>query len=105
MAEDLFKKPPGESGNVLKVLRGQQRQGLSFARRLLEGQPHIIEEGGDILISLIYLVPEAGEATVIDVTADERGFSAPCKARYPGYRTVPHPVQQVEKSFSRESLS
>jgi len=84
----LGKKVAAELGDAGIIFRREQRQGLSWLPgNFLAGQAEKIEKIGEIGISPVELVPEAGKPLGLGVTVDQGGFARPWRAANPDNRS------------------
>src|SRR6185503_8229106 len=60
----------------------------------------VVEEGGDIAVAFVELIPEIGDARVIEPARGERGLAAAWRAGDPRHRDVA--IEQAEQALARE---
>jgi hypothetical protein len=100
---EVLEIPPREYREAGHAFRGQQRKALPLPRRGLHGgQPQVVEEGGEVRVSLVDLVPEARETPGFDVAADQGGLPASGRPRDPEHRRLAGPVQETVQPLPRE---
>ena len=93
---EVLEVPLREHGQAGHAFRGQKRKALPLARGGLRGgQPQVVEEGGEVRIRLIDLVPEAWKAPGLDVAADQGGLPASGRARDPEHGRLAGLVQKT----------
>jgi len=85
------------------VLGPQHGQRLALgAFELVGGEAEIVEEGGDVGIALVELIPEARDPGAVEIARRERGLAAPGRTRDPYRRRLAAAVEKLEQALARQ---
>src|SRR6185369_16132721 len=82
------------------VFRGKEGERLSLMNKLAAGQSEVVEEGGYILVTLVNLVPDAGELPGIQVVGNQGGLAASGRSRQPECRALQGLVEPAEEALA-----
>src|SRR6185369_3789819 len=94
--KELLEETPGKGGDIQQVFRGKEGERLSLMNKLAAGQSEVVEEGGYILVTLVNLVPDAGELPGIQVVGNQGGLAASGRSRQPECRALQGLVEPAE---------
>ncbi|MBA2410676.1 MAG: hypothetical protein H0V62_13250 [Gammaproteobacteria bacterium] len=87
----------GKAGQVREIFGGEQWQRRFPSRR---GFPKIVEEGRGILVTRVYLIPDALKPACTDVAGGKRGFARAGWRGYPYDSRLASLIEQLEQALS-----
>jgi hypothetical protein len=73
---------------VSQIPRSQRRERAIVARRdPIGGQPHVVEEGGGVRVTLVALVPDAGNTLDLEIAGDQDSLAGARRGADPHRRS------------------
>jgi hypothetical protein len=97
--------PQGKRVQAEHVFRREQGQGFSLSRSgFLDGQAHVIEEGGRVRVSGVHPVPEARKPARLQIAGNQRGLTGSGGSGYPQDRALAQVINGLEEAISRKDM-
>src|SRR5206468_295808 len=98
-AVELAEKAPGEDGESLNILWSQQRQRAAAPGSRLSD---VVEEGRDVSVARVHLIPEAAHSARRQIARDEGRLTRPWWPAHPGDWPRPGAIERAEESRPRD---
>src|SRR5262249_54270015 len=98
--EELAEKPAGKRADVRAILGRERRQCARAGVELARSVSQIVEEGRDVRVVRIDLVPEAAKAALLGVARRECRLARAWRARDPAHGPARRAVQPREQPLA-----
>jgi len=100
--EEFFEPAQRKSHEPGLILGCEQRERIGLRDGYaLDCLLEVVEKGCRVGIPFVYLVPQALQPVLLQIAVHQGGLAGPCRARHPGDRIFPRPLEEIVYPLAR----